>query len=175
MGTVFSSDQLFGPRSSLPEFDTKMGYSDHPDGEQCFEKMLICAKNAGLFGVVVSTYDLLMITKPQGYVPAIGCYIRGTVPFATAGITFAAVACMSTKLRKKDDHLNYFLAGASAGGIFGVARKSFRVGVPTGFLLGIASIYFKDSIDNKWSFFPSFTHQYGSFDNIKNDYTRLGK
>ncbi|CAL4129700.1 unnamed protein product [Meganyctiphanes norvegica] len=149
-----------------------MGYSDAPDGEQCFQKMLICGKNAGLVGVIASTYDLLMVTKPQGYVPAIGCYIRGTIPLAAAGLTFATVSCMATNLRHKDDKFNYFLGGASAGGIIGVAKKSFRLGIPVAFLLGISAIIFKDSLDSKWELLPKIDHQMGTFDTIKNDYTR---
>merc|ERR1711970_1115982 len=153
----------------------KMGYTDHPDGEQCFHKMLVCGKNAGLVGVVASTYDLLMISKPQGYVPAIGCYIRGTVPLAAAGVTFAVISCMATNLRHKNDYYNYLWGGAAAGGIIGVAKKSFKVGVPTAFFLGLAAVIFKDSLDNKWEIFPKMTHQMGTFDTIRHDYTRVGK
>merc|ERR1711970_653325 len=154
----------------------KMGYTDHPDGEQCFHKMLICGKNAGLLGVVISTTDLLMISKPQGYVPAIGCYNRGVVPLAAAGITFATVSCMSTNLRHKDDYYNYLFGGAAAGGILGVARKSFKVGVPAAFLLGIASVFYKDSLIHKYSWFPTpIAREMGGFQHISHDYTLLGK
>lgn len=60
-----------------------------------------------------------MLSKTQGYVPTLACYVRSTVPAAAAGATFAAVTCAATTLRKKDDKINYFLGGASAGGIFG--------------------------------------------------------
>lgn len=64
-----------------------------------------------------------MYTKPQGYVPTLGAYVRSTVPLAGAGAVFAAVTCASTSLRGKDDKLNYFLGGSAAGGIIGVAGK----------------------------------------------------
>lgn len=74
---------------------------------------------------MVSTYDVMFITNPQGYLPTLARYIRSTVPCLAAGATFAAVTCASTSLRGKDDKINYFIGGASAGGVFGVAGKSF--------------------------------------------------
>ncbi|XP_047473562.1 NADH dehydrogenase [ubiquinone] 1 alpha subcomplex subunit 11-like [Penaeus chinensis] len=88
-----------------------MGYTDNPDGKECFQKIWACTKYSGMLGLVVSTYDVLMYTKPQGYVPTLGAYIRSTVPLAGAGAVFAAVTCASTSLRGKDDKLNYFLGG----------------------------------------------------------------
>lgn len=70
-------------------------------------------------GLVASTVDVLMLSKTQGYVPTLACYVKSTVPAAAAGATFAAVTCASTTIRGKDDKINYFLGGASAGGIFG--------------------------------------------------------
>ena len=34
--------------------------------------------------------------------------------------TFAGVACLSSKFRKKDDYVNAFIAGGSAFSIFGI-------------------------------------------------------
>merc|ERR1712179_91636 len=65
-----------------------------------------------------------MITKPQGYVPAIGLYMGNVVPLAAAGVTFAAVTCLANNVRHKNDHYNYILGGVSAGGILGVAKKN---------------------------------------------------
>ncbi|XP_042877195.1 NADH dehydrogenase [ubiquinone] 1 alpha subcomplex subunit 11-like [Penaeus japonicus] len=148
-----------------------MGYSDHPDGKECFEKIWACTKYSGLLGLVVSTYDVLMFTKPQGYVPTLGAYVRSTVPLAGAGAAFAAVTCASTALRGKDDKYNYLLGGGSAGGIIGVAARSFRVGVPVAFFLGAAAVIYKDSKENGWELFPKITHRVGSFDHVNYDFT----
>ncbi|ROT78097.1 hypothetical protein C7M84_003185 [Penaeus vannamei] len=112
-----------------------------------------------------------MYTKPQGYVPTLGAYVRSTVPLAGAGAVFAAVTCASTSLRGKDDKLNYFLGGSAAGGIIGVAARTFRVGVPVAAFLGLSAILYKDSKDNGWKLFPGVTHRVGSFDHVSYDFT----
>ncbi|XP_063861919.1 NADH dehydrogenase [ubiquinone] 1 alpha subcomplex subunit 11-like isoform X1 [Scylla paramamosain] len=143
----------------------KMGYEDHPDGEQCFHKIAVVTKYSGLLGLVASTFDVLMLSKTPGYVPTFLCYIKSTVPAAAAGATFAAVTCASTTVRGKDDKMNYFFGGASAGGIFGVVARSFRMGVPLAFFLGACATLYKDSKDNGWSFIPTnFKHEMGMID-----------
>ncbi|MPC45888.1 NADH dehydrogenase [ubiquinone] 1 alpha subcomplex subunit 11 [Portunus trituberculatus] len=114
-----------------------------------------------------------MLSKTQGYVPTLVCYIRSTVPAAAAGATFAAVTCVSTTLRGKDDKFNYFYGGASAGGIFGVAARSFRVGVPLAVFLGFCATVYKDSKDNGWKVFPTgIKHEMGMIDSsAKYDFT----
>ena len=87
----------------------------------------VCDGNLSFSGLVVSTYDVMLYSKTQGYMPTLACYLRNTLPIAAAGATFAAVTCTSTTLRGKDDKLNYFYGGASAGGIFGVTGKSFLI------------------------------------------------
>ena len=74
-------------------------------------------------GIIVSTYDTLLYTKPQGYVPTIATYLRGTVPLVASAATFAAVTCAACNLRGKDDKVNYLIGGLSAGSVIGVAGK----------------------------------------------------
>lgn len=99
------------------------GFSIFSHNSHCPQNNTVNYIFPSLAGLVVSTYDVLMYTKPQGYVPTLGAYLRSTVPLAGAGAAFAAVTCASTALRGKDDKLNYFLGGSSAGGIIGVAGK----------------------------------------------------
>lgn len=79
--------------------------------------------NKYVSGLVASTYDVMMASKTQGYLPTITRYIKLTLPCLAAGATFATVACVSTNLRGKDDKINYFLGGGAAGAIFGIAGK----------------------------------------------------
>ncbi|XP_050731281.1 NADH dehydrogenase [ubiquinone] 1 alpha subcomplex subunit 11-like [Eriocheir sinensis] len=149
-----------------------MGYEDHPDGKDCFHKITVATKYTGFLGLVASTVDVLMLSKTQGYVPTLGCYVKTTVPAAAAGATFAAVTCASTTMRGKDDKINYFLGGASAGGIYGFTTRSFRVGIPLAFLLGVAATVYKDSKDNGWELIPcSYNREMGMIDPRKYDFT----
>ncbi|XP_064101315.1 uncharacterized protein LOC135211984 [Macrobrachium nipponense] len=147
-----------------------MGYSDAPDGEECFEKIWTVSKAGGFIGVMLSTYDVLMYTKPQGYVPTIATYLKSTVPMVAAGATFAAVTCAACNIRKKDDKINYLLGGASAGSIFGVATRSVKVGVPVAFFLSLAAAVYKDSLQNGWEPFPYREHKRG-FNHTYFDFT----
>lgn len=148
-----------------------MGYKDHPDGQACFQKVFEATKYTGAVGFVLSTYDVLMVVKPQGYVPTLGIFLRTTVPCAAAGATFAAITCVSTNLRGKDDKLNYFIGGASAGSVFGAAKNSVKVGFPAAVFLGLAAVLFKDSMQKGWEFFPKIYHKMGYIDYRKFDYT----
>ncbi|XP_076062114.1 NADH dehydrogenase (ubiquinone) B14.7 subunit [Oratosquilla oratoria] len=149
-----------------------MGYADHPDGTECFHKIWEVAKRSTMLGLVVSTYDVMLYSRTQGYAATLACYARHTVPFFGAGATFAAVTCLSCSLRGKDDKLNYFYGGLSAGGIFGAARKSFSLGIPLGLALGVAAMFYKDSLENKWNLIYYRTpRKYGTFNNLENDYT----
>ncbi|KAG7164526.1 NADH dehydrogenase [ubiquinone] 1 alpha subcomplex subunit 11-like [Homarus americanus] len=126
-----------------------MGYADHPDGQECFEKVFACTKYSGFAAT----------------------YMKSTIPAAAAGATFATVSCVSTNLRGKDDKINYFLGGAAAGGVFGIAARTFRVGVPLGFFLGFAAIIYKDSKDEGWSIFPQTVHKMGAMDHRQFNFT----
>ncbi|XP_069162441.1 NADH dehydrogenase [ubiquinone] 1 alpha subcomplex subunit 11 [Procambarus clarkii] len=148
-----------------------MGYADQPDGKDCFEKVSVVARYSGCLGLVLSTYDVLMVTKPQGYVPTLAKYIQVTFPLAAAGATFAAVTCVSTNLRNKDDGLNYFLGGNAAGSVIGAAKRSFRVGIPLGFALGCIAVLYKDGKDHGYQLIPKFEHKMGGMDYRKYDFT----
>ncbi|KAK7085174.1 hypothetical protein SK128_015718 [Halocaridina rubra] len=148
-----------------------MGYSDAPDGEGCFEKIWATSKLAGMAGFLVGAHDVVMITKPQGYVPTILTFSRTFLPITAAGATFAAVTCTACNLRKKDDKWNYFIGGGVGGSIFGVATKSFKVGFPCSVFFACLAVLYKDSRDNGWSFFPEIRHKYGAFDHMSHDFT----
>ncbi|XP_071546075.1 NADH dehydrogenase [ubiquinone] 1 alpha subcomplex subunit 11 [Panulirus ornatus] len=148
-----------------------MGYTDHPDGQDCFGKVIATSKYGLCLGLVASTYDVMFLTTPQGYLPTLSRYFKSTIPCLAAGATFATVTCASTTIRGKDDKINYFMGGASAGGVFGVAARTFRVGLPVGFLLGVAAVIFKASKDGGWAIVPQQTRMLLGMDSNKYDYS----
>lgn len=81
----------------------KAEYYDKPEGQDAFGKMVATNKIALGLGLIVSTYDVLFITKPQGYINTIGRYGYFTGPFLGMASAFTMTAYTANRLRGKDD------------------------------------------------------------------------
>ena len=81
----------------------KCKYYDCPEGEDAFGKMMATNRYAITTGLIYSTYDVLMISKPQGYIKAIGRYAYFTGPLIGIASAFTMTTFAATKLRGKDD------------------------------------------------------------------------
>lgn len=81
----------------------KAQYYDKPEGEDVFGKMAATNRYALSAGLVWSTYDVLFISKPQGYIRAIGRYGYFTGPAMAMASAFTMTTYAATKLRGKDD------------------------------------------------------------------------
>lgn len=81
----------------------KPGYYDHPEGEDAFGKMVATNKYAMAAGLTWASYDVLMITKPQGYLSTIGRYAYYTGPFMGMASAFTITTFAANKLRGKND------------------------------------------------------------------------
>lgn len=84
-----------------------MRYYDHPEGQDAFGKMIATNKYALSAGLIWSSYDVLMATKPQGYLATIGRYAYWTGPFMGMASAFTMTTLATTKLRGKCDTLVY--------------------------------------------------------------------
>lgn len=62
-------------------------------------------------------------------------YVTSPVVFATG--TFVAVSNICGSIRKKDDQLNWFIGGVSAGTVLGTYYKSSGIGFVASTLLGL--------------------------------------
>jgi len=78
-------------------------YYNKPDGQDASGKMLATNKYALLSGLGWSTIEVLMVSKPQGYLPTLGRYIYFTVPFMGMASAFTMVTYTATNMRGKDD------------------------------------------------------------------------
>lgn len=85
-----------------------MKYYDHPEGQDAFGKMIATNKYALTTGLIWSSYDVLMVTKPQGYLATIGRYAYWTGPFIGMASAFTMTTLAATKIRGKCDTLVYF-------------------------------------------------------------------
>lgn len=85
----------------IPKPNSK--YYESPEGQDAFAKMMTTNKYAVALGLTWSTYDVLMVSKPKGYIPTIGRFIYFTVPLAGMASAFTLGTFFSTRLRNKDD------------------------------------------------------------------------
>lgn len=73
--------------------------------------------------------------------------------YAVAG-TFCATTYLSTKLREKDDELNYAIGGMTSGFLLGSLMKQNFLGFWLGISFAIAGSVKKHSKINDYEFFP---------------------
>lgn len=81
----------------------KPRYYDQPEGQDLFGKLVITNAYMVTFGAVWSTYDVLMITKPQGYFNTFSRFAYHTGPFMGMATAFTLTTYMANKFRGKDD------------------------------------------------------------------------
>lgn len=75
-------------------------------------------------------------------------------PMYAAATTFCAVTYVSTKLREKDDELNYAIGGFSSGILTGMLMKKNVFGCWLGISFAIMGAVKKHSKINNYEFFP---------------------
>lgn len=78
-------------------------YYDHPDGEDAFGKIVATNKYALSAGLAWSMFDVLTLTKPQGYGPTLGRFAYNTGPLMGMATAFTLTTLTATNVRGKDD------------------------------------------------------------------------
>lgn len=78
-------------------------YYDKPEGQDAFGKMAATNRYAISAGLIWSTYDVLFISKPQGYINTIGRYGYFIGPYVGMASAFTMTTYAAAKLRGKDD------------------------------------------------------------------------
>lgn len=82
---------------------TKVEYYDKPEGQDAFGKMVATNRLALGTGLVFSMYDILFLTKPQGYIKTLGRVGYFCGPFMGMASAFTMTTYAATRLRGKDD------------------------------------------------------------------------
>ncbi|XP_054278352.1 NADH dehydrogenase [ubiquinone] 1 alpha subcomplex subunit 11-like [Macrosteles quadrilineatus] len=129
-------------------------YYDTPDGEDCLQKVIYMNKVGALLGGFYSTLDVLTLSKPVGVGNIALRYATLTLPVMAVGSTFAAVTCLSTSFRDKDDIWNYFYGGLAAGSVAGAAARNGVVGTVCAFSFGVLGMVKKYSVQEGFDLFP---------------------
>lgn len=85
-------------------------YSNAPEGEKPFEKVMGLSKYGLLAGLGVGAYDAILFSQTYTFWRSVNCIAYWVVPFTSMCATFASVTYTAAKLRGKDDYVNYFAA-----------------------------------------------------------------
>lgn len=175
--TVFQfKDQNFTYMTSRK---LKNQYFDTPEGKNLFKKWCVGARNISLVVVPAAAYcSVIANTQP---IPGTNTphyislrdwnWTKANVAFwSVMGIHYAAFTAgvvaiyVSNNIRKKDDCINYFLGGVSAGTTYGVIR-GVRTGIHASVLIGlIATIAKAFQLAGETNWVPdNWSPRYGLF------------
>ncbi|XP_012233769.1 uncharacterized protein ND-B14.7 isoform X2 [Linepithema humile] len=93
-------------------------YSDAPEGQRPFEKVIGLSKYGFGTSVGIGIYDCILLSQTQTFWGAANCMSYWVIPITAMCATFASVAYTATKIRGKDGYANYVLASIATGGVF---------------------------------------------------------
>lgn len=102
----------------LLQYLDKWKYSNAPEGQQPFEKIIGLSKYGFCGSFLVGGYDCILISQAYTFWEALNTMSYWMVPVTAMCATFASVAYTVTKVRGKDGYANYVLASLAAGGVF---------------------------------------------------------
>lgn len=85
-------------------------YSNAPEGQQPFEKVVGLSKYGFISSFGFGVYDSMILSQTTGFWNTINCISYWVVPVTAMCATFASVAYTTTKIRGKDGYFNYILA-----------------------------------------------------------------
>lgn len=84
------------------EFVTAQYYGK-PDGEDYTSKMIASNRFILMGALPLATTDVLMYTKPKGYLATLGCYAKWFGPAIGMASAFTTASYAACHLRGKDD------------------------------------------------------------------------
>ncbi|KAK9882773.1 hypothetical protein WA026_019020 [Henosepilachna vigintioctopunctata] len=158
----------------------KYDYFSKPDGEEVLQKFWCAIKPATTAALTLSTIDVLLKSKPQGYGNIIARYAFISFPVIGCTTAFVLTSNAAAALRNKQDRLNWVLGGFAAGGVIGVWRRKPHIGLLSGIALGLLAYGKKYAVDVGYVMFPPSRSHYslrsGGYDytickNIPGNYT----
>nr|XP_026492791.1 NADH dehydrogenase [ubiquinone] 1 alpha subcomplex subunit 11 [Vanessa tameamea] len=146
-------------------------YYDTPEGHDIFKKVFVTSKYAGMAGLGVATFDVLMYSHPKGLFNTAYRYAFFLGPMVGMAAAFTVTANTAQNIREKNDVWNYFLGGVASGTVFGAWKKSLVVAVPVCLALGAIGMIKKTAIDENWILVPEITSAPKSIKSVHHDWT----
>ncbi|XP_044747337.1 uncharacterized protein LOC123308643 [Coccinella septempunctata] len=155
-----------GEKTPAPKYD----YFSKPDGEDVPKKLWYTLQPAAASAFALSTIDVMLMTKPKGYVNILMRF--GYVSFPIIGCTTAFVLTSNFlgSLRQKSDRLNWAVGGMAAGGVVGLWRRKQITGCLCALAFGFLGYMRKYGADNGFVIFPE-TRSHFSLRSAGYDYT----
>ncbi|CAH1365535.1 unnamed protein product [Tenebrio molitor] len=152
-------------------------YFDSPDGHDVLQKFGVIFKPVALTAFAVSTTDVMLYSHPKGYLQTLGRYVHFGWPIFGAAAAFVLGHNLAGSIRNKDDKLNWFIGGASAGGVLGLWRKTIPGGVLMAGALGVLALSKKHCVENGYDFIiPKERNvQVGSCRGVRRDWTLMAE
>lgn len=129
-------------------------YFAQPDGEDVAGKLRYCAYPAAASAFVLSSIDVMLLSKPKGYINILMRY--GYVSFPILGCTAAFILTTNAlgALRNKSDKLNWTAGGMAAGAVIGVWRRKPLTGCLSAVALGFLGCMRKYGAENNFAIMP---------------------
>lgn len=129
-------------------------YLDTPDGQDVFKKLYCVMVPTSKIAIAVAATDVILHSKPKGYLPTLGRMAYIAFPIVSAGAAFVLATNSLAAIRKKDDTLNWILGGFASGSIFGAYTRRGMLGFNLGLFFGICGLISKIGIQNNYEFVP---------------------
>ncbi|KAF0772238.1 NADH dehydrogenase [Aphis craccivora] len=153
----------------------KYSYYDTPDGHDLVKKLFYTNKKVSIIGFGLASTEIILVSKPFGYLNTVYRYGQLMGPMLAATTTFCIVTHVSTNLRGKDDMLNYAIGGFSTGILTGILVKQKFLGFWMAVSMACIGAAKKHSKLNNYEFYPTFPNVrkpiYGDFRTPYNDWT----
>lgn len=134
----------------------KYCYYDSPDGKDLVKKLFYTNKMVTLFGFGLSASEIILVSKPIGYLNTAYRLGQLMVPMYAATSTFCIVNHIATHVRGKDDEYNYAISGFCAGALYGTLYKQKLIGMWIGVTCSIIGAAKKNSKLENYEFHPGF-------------------
>jgi len=118
--------------------------------------MFYTNKHVSIIGFGLASTEIILGSTPVGYTNTLYRYGQLMGPMFAVTSTFCLVTYVSTKIRGKDDELNYAIGGFVAGSIMGPVLKQGLLGMWIGVGCAIIGAVKKHSKINGYEFFPTY-------------------
>lgn len=135
-------------------------YFDSPDGQDIFKKLQCLMKPTILTAVGIGFADIVLVSKPKGYLPTIGRLMYISSPILAASATFVLTTNGVASIRNKDDKLNWFMGGFATGTVFGALKRSGMLGFNLGMAFGFLAFLKKMAVENNFQLSPDIKFKY---------------
>lgn len=131
-------------------------YFDTPSGYDVDKKFMCLMKPTFVTAATLGFGDVFLFSKPKGYGSIITRVVYLSSPLFASSLSFLLVTNGLAGIRKKDDKLNWFLGGFSAGTIFGAFRGNGMLGFNLGMAFGAMAFIRKMAAENNFELIPPY-------------------